>query len=896
MPAQGYERLERDDAASHQRSQESSTSRRTSGNMSLPPPRASSDVYTSSLSPTSPVTYTFHPSRDRSPSPSRLRSDFWKQMNSQSTQRRKPMSSRLNVNRYLRSYFSLRVLSPILLWTVALYLIHTFLLPLPLPKLSGTTSKASAADHHLSTSFPQPPLRAGDDFLDSVDPRWRPLKPLPPPDPPFPRLRPTRFLPPKCLEQWFIDGETLCGNGEMGEEEQLDATWLWVNGSDHRWRNSMVHYRTQEKVYSPEHHFREQNELVHSMRSVLDALPGHLRTFHLILADYPFDVPADLRLLPESIVAQLEASLASEPRRRHSRDLPGDDDGLEEFNITMRSKESVSPALASHLASEWRVAQTPTWLDFSRRDKSSPSHPFHPFSANQNLQNQGKLHRAEMRYPSLRYGAHSEIFHLPSMDRDGLTEELGEREWKEQEWRKKALPSFNSMAIESRVGWLPGLADVTLSLNDDFFLLRPHAVSDFHSPLYGSVIRFDHGYYQQVRPLLDKNRFTDAGEVGGLYHANYLLSQRFPRRLRPYFAHVPKVITRGLHHEASLMFKEALAQSSQRRFREMSLGEGDVQMQWLLTSLRVERWREALLWTYIVANLGTLGSSTDTWSNVARVELKDMFGLAEDDNDVVKIEVHRGERWTLESGRMAKMFEQAGWEAPKATEFLFSSMDGHMPPILKPGTDASANDKCLLDLDRCFGSFWTREEDVPSADMFKRLTFQYPECGDCLIMALVTASGPLGLSAFFPAKGTTFETAALAPGKKYPKYLPPPHLPLSPTWHEADFSLESVMAVTALPEEVVDLREYTMKLLSRYQYLSAKSVSHFHMLKSAEHAHRVFKMIQDNQHVSILGLNDDIEQDYEDVKSIMGEWFEMRWPRKAVWERDWDPVTDRLVD
>ena len=38
---------------------------------------------------------------------------------------------------------------------------------------------------------------------------------------------------------------------------------------------------------------------------------------------------------------------------------------------------------------------------------------------------------------------------------------------------------------------------------------------------------------------------------------------------------------------------------------------------------------------------------------------------------MIKIEVHRGERWTLELGRMGRMFEQAGWEAPKATEFMF---------------------------------------------------------------------------------------------------------------------------------------------------------------------------------------------------------------------------------
>lgn len=106
----------------------------------------------------------------------------------------------------------------------------------------------------------------------------------------------------------------------------------------------------------------------------------------------------------------------------------------------------------------------------------------------------------------------------------------------------------------------------------------------------------------------------------------------------------------------------------------MKIGEGDVQMQWLLTSLRVERWREALLWTWVVANMGTISGSQDRWDDATRTAIKDMFGFTENDNDVVKIEVHRGERWTLEPGRMQRAFEQAGWEAPKATEFLFCKL------------------------------------------------------------------------------------------------------------------------------------------------------------------------------------------------------------------------------
>lgn len=321
---------------------------------------------------------------------------------------------------------------------------------------------------------------------------------------------------------------------------------------------------------------------MHSMRSLLDALPGKIRTIHLITADLPF-TEEDVGLLPPAVIVKLESHIR--PRDvidEEAQNEPADRAASSHADSPPR----ISNSLLDHLTSTWRIAQSPTWLNFARRDPAQPGHPFHPASVQMLDIRTGRQHPAEASYPTLRYATHSEIFHLPSMERD-FTEELGEREWKEKVWREKALPSFNSMSIESRIGWLPGLADVSLSLNDDFFLLRRHAVSDFHSPLYGSVIRFDHGYYQQVRPKLDKTRFNDAGEVGGLYHANYLLSQRFPKRLRPYFAHVPKVITRGLHHEASLMFKEALHVSSSRRFREMMYGEGDVQMQWLLSSLRV---------------------------------------------------------------------------------------------------------------------------------------------------------------------------------------------------------------------------------------------------------------------------------------------------------------------
>jgi hypothetical protein len=76
------------------------------------------------------------------------------------------------------------------------------------------------------------------------------------------------------------------------------------------------------------------------------------------------------------------------------------------------------------------------------------------------------------------------------------------------------------MSIESRTAFLPDMADVAVAFNDDTFLLRPLSVSDFHSPLYGSVFRFkpkgnvstpSQKGRGAVRPrLVDKGMFASA--------------------------------------------------------------------------------------------------------------------------------------------------------------------------------------------------------------------------------------------------------------------------------------------------------------------------------------------------------------------------------------------------
>ncbi len=67
------------------------------------------------------------------------------------------------------------------------------------------------------------------------------------------------------------------------------------------------------------------------------------------------------------------------------------------------------------------------------------------------------------------------------------------------------------------------------------------------------------------------------------------------------------------------------------------------------------------------------------------------------------------------------------------TGFVAASLDGPAPP------NGATVRNCTLNLDQCLGPWWRQSHDrfrsggaeIDSVDMFKRLAFEMPECGDC---------------------------------------------------------------------------------------------------------------------------------------------------------------------
>jgi len=177
------------------------------------------------------------------------------------------------------------------------------------------------------------------------------------------------------------------------------------------------------------------------------------------------------------------------------------------------------------------------------------------------------------------------------------------------------------------------------------------------SPVFGVVLRFSPNLL--VQGVEWPNDSAD-GEWGPLQFSNWLLDQRFGLRSRPYVAHIPKVMSRAHFAEASSIWSKEFLDTSGHRFR----GGRDVYSAFLLTHLVVERAREIMLWSWIV---GTIGADDDTWGSE---EGKKAWKTLGGDENTEEIHVTLPRRASLSPERLETLFQEAGEEPPKETEYL----------------------------------------------------------------------------------------------------------------------------------------------------------------------------------------------------------------------------------
>jgi hypothetical protein len=142
------------------------------------------------------------------------------------------------------------------------------------------------------------------------------------------------------------------------------------------------------------------------------------------------------------------------------------------------------------------------------------------------------------------------------------------------------------------------------------------------------------------------------------------LGKRFGSRSRPYLSHHAKSLSHSLLNEVSHTFSGSLYSTSLKKFRgtPQSL---EVYTVFLLTHFVVERWREALLWSWVV---GKIGGELNEWSDEeARAAWKDVGGKEGEGKVLVK----RKWRGSLVHSTVDGVLKDAGYDGPRSTRYIF---------------------------------------------------------------------------------------------------------------------------------------------------------------------------------------------------------------------------------
>ncbi|KAH9933266.1 hypothetical protein B0H21DRAFT_835315 [Amylocystis lapponica] len=499
---------------------------------------------------------------------------------------------------------------------------------------------------------------------------------------------------------------------------------------------------------------------------------------------------------------------------------------------------STDPDLAFSTEDGWRLGQVPQWLDLSRQTA------------------RGTWRDGDV---ELSLTHHAEIF----SPYEGT--------------------NFNSLAIESQLGHLEGISENFVYMNDDLYFLSPVTATTFYTSAYGLVLHMQPNLL--VSPLKPPRGIK--GEWRSMGESNYLLSQRFGSRHRPYIVHEAKTVSRALLGELEAHWPDAFAASATHPFRETRIGTGDVNTLFLHAHFVVERAREALLWAWAVARVG---APDDAWgAREARAAWEALGGVWGEDT----LEVRAAYRATLEPERVERALGLSGHDGVGRTTYEFSSLDGYAyvglgTNGLKHFHSLQADEDadrpyCEIEYATCFGE---PGESGSASEVFKHIAFARLECGDCVITALVRASGPLGVSAFLPPADRVLGTLAGRAPAPAPQPAPAPapaHLPVTADWRNGSFALRDVMSRAPGAERSV--RAWTRALLLRYRYVLGNTPALFERVQSPRQAAEVLQRIEAHPEVALLCVNDDVGSDHARVAGMLREWQEHRWGAPAAWEK-----------
>ncbi|KAL7279706.1 hypothetical protein ACG7TL_006113 [Trametes sanguinea] len=592
-------------------------------------------------------------------------------------------------------------------------------------------------------------------------------------------------------------------------------------------------------------------------------------------ADETLDIPVNPDYQPSYIAVPVPPGLPSSalPKLRPVRDLPSH--CLDTHYISGKlCHDTLGPA-SMDVVWTWVNGSDPLFAKAKERALANvdPHDPYRPVHKN----NPSRIDHDELRH-SVRsvlanFRQYANGFRILTSDFDYPEEGIHKHPLLEHgagSWRLGLQPQWLRSA-QGQTRWQDG--DVELSLTHHVQFMDPYHDTVFNSYAIESQIVHLQNLTETFIYMNDDFYITSLLTPASFYTSR----RRFGMRRRPYVAHEAKTLSAAIVHEIGLVWSAEIAETATHRFRETEGGRGDFYLMFMHAHYLVERAREALLWAWVVGRIGTLD---DGWSDVEADRAWTELGgiLADAGSEEVHIRSYRRE--TLDPNRIYRNLREAGYDIDTRTEFEFSSLDGypygHTQNKGRYGWGSYDRDddrlECTIKRSECF--------DIRgrASDVFKHIAFEKPACGDCVIQALVKASGPLGLSAFLPPRDRHIPIPR-GPSAPEPQI---PHLPLVKDWRDGQFALRDVMRNA----DTTNVRDYTLMVLQRYRYVIGGTPSMFESLQNYDQVRAALRSIDSRKDLALLCINDDLDQDDLRVAKLFARWQEKKWPTPAAWETD----------
>lgn len=394
------------------------------------------------------------------------------------------------------------------------------------------------------------------------------------------------------------------------------------------------------------------------------------------------------------------------------------------------------------------------------------------------------------------------------------------------------LPSFNSLTMENQLFNTPSTTDYMFALSDDMLLGQQHSASDIVSPLFGPVMGFKTNAYNTINPPTDADaaRF---GEKPYLIYTSWLLNRRFGNRKRKGQSHFGHALSRSIMREAISSFPGPELESACKRFR----GEPGFQLySWFVTfHYLIERHREVMLWSLITIKYDADGDGYMSWTE--RQNLIDALRAGMKNEGKAS--------WRKKNFyHIPQLLERAGLEVPKVNnDFVWTSLDGPASIMGLDCEEFEVNECLAPGFSISMANMLGRNPEFSTATIFDRVARQKPQCGDCLIKLLL---------------------------------------------NQVKRGLEPVLPDAQSQREH---REIVVKALMRYKYTIVEPNALFMMITDADQIDSVLtdRFVKGQKEMpGQLCLNDDVnsvvEEDLQDVRDAMSEFFQGILPDKSAFE------------